>query len=230
MQVSVIGSGVIGLTVGYTLAQAGYKVTIIHSPNDPNFTSTKAGAHWRSFADDDVKLQKLDRISLDVFMQLSNNPASSVKIIQGYEVFDRKPKDWKDPWFNQILPGYGSFVSQKYEFGIQYKTIALSPPMYLTWLKSEFLKLGGKFIAKTVSHIDECRLDHSSIVINCSGIGARTLGGVLDCSMYPTRGHIVLVHAPEIKYTITKMDGDVTYIIPRGDGTVVLGGTREDHA
>jgi D-amino-acid oxidase len=47
--------------------------------------------------------------------------------------------------------------------------------------------------------------------------------------VYPTRGQIVLVvDAPNVKHTITSESStQPTYIIPRGDGTVVLGGTRD---
>ncbi|KAI9321234.1 hypothetical protein BX666DRAFT_2017321 [Dichotomocladium elegans] len=59
-----------------------------------------------------------------------------------------------------------------------------------------------------------------------TGLGARYLGGVNDTKVYPTRGQTLIVYAPQIKETITFLAKDhITYVIPRSDGTVVLGGT-----
>ena len=48
------------------------------------------------------------------------------------------------------------------------------------------------------------------LVVNCTGLGARTL--FRDTSMYPIRGHVIRVHAPWIK-SIYFMD-EQTYVIP----------------
>ncbi len=68
------------------------------------------------------------------------------------------------------------------------------------------------------------------IIVNCSGMAANRLAGVMDEQMYATRGHMALVRAPLVTHTVTLDCGDagITYIIPRGDGTVCLGGTRQE--
>jgi hypothetical protein len=49
----------------------------------------------------------------------------------------------------------------------------------------------------------------------------------LDTAMFPTRGETVLLRAPWITSGLQYAwkNGDTTYIIPRGSGVVVLGGT-----
>jgi D-amino-acid oxidase len=72
-------------------------------------------------------------------------------------------------------------------------------------------------------------------VIVCTGIGAITLGDVEDKTVFPIRGQIVKVRAPWIRTGWTRQVGSLnggeggerTYVIPRADGEVVLGGTRE---
>jgi len=72
-------------------------------------------------------------------------------------------------------------------------------------------------------------------VLVCVGLGASTLGGVSDPHIFPTRGQTVKVHAPWLKAGFTRQVGSLrggeggerTYIIPRADGDVILGGTRE---
>ncbi|KAJ3186133.1 hypothetical protein HK101_009724 [Irineochytrium annulatum] len=83
----------------------------------------------------------------------------------------------------------------------------------------------------------------ADIVVNCTGYGALTLGGVEDARVYPTRGQTMLVRAPQVNRMIstslssgsyrpkgsTEDDGSVTYVIPRDDGIVVLGGTYQSN-
>ncbi len=73
-------------------------------------------------------------------------------------------------------------------------------------------------------------------VLVCVGLGALTLGGVEDSTVFPTRGQIVKVHAPWVKSGYTRQVGSLrggeggerSYVIPRVDGEVILGGTREE--
>lgn len=106
----------------------------------------------------------------------------------------------------------------------------------MRWLQSQFTQLGGKIVKQALSHIDEIfdfvqdKNPSHVAVINCTGLGARFLGGVLDEAVFPTRGQTVVVHAPHIKATTTHVRPEgMTYIIPRSDGTVILGGTANKH-
>lgn len=67
----------------------------------------------------------------------------------------------------------------------------------------------------------------TEVVFNCVGNAARTLKGVEDPRVYPTRGQVVLVKAPNVKENIMRHGSDYeTYIIPRPNsgGHVILGG------
>jgi glycine/D-amino acid oxidase-like deaminating enzyme len=58
--------------------------------------------------------------------------------------------------------------------------------------------------------------------------GARTLGGVNDINMFSARGQMVIVeapHYPNISLSVHDQSIYSLYIIPRCNGTVVLGGT-----
>jgi D-amino-acid oxidase len=86
--------------------------------------------------------------------------------------------------------------------------VLINSPVYLKWLQSKFEVLGGKIVRQDISHIDQVvdlidkNIDQFA-VINCTGLGARFLGGVQDSAVYPTRGQTVIVKAPHIKKTIT---------------------------
>lgn len=66
------------------------------------------------------------------------------------------------------------------------------------------------------------------ILINSTGSGAKYLEDVQDTNMYTLRGQTVLVRAPHVKRQYYREGpGYDTYIIPRGDGTVICGGTMD---
>lgn len=61
---------------------------------------------------------------------------------------------------------------------------------------------------RAISHIDQVAdfvgTDQFA-AINCTGLGARFMGGVHDDAVFPTRGQTVVVNAPHIKKTITHL-------------------------
>lgn len=70
---------------------------------------------------------------------------------------------------------------------------------YLHWLLDQFINAGGKPRKMKISHINEAFEDGVHVVVNCTGIRAKTLGGVEDKAVYPTKGQTVSVWAPHIK-------------------------------
>jgi len=105
--------------------------------------------------------------------------------------------------------------------------------MYLPWLVGQCVKNGVSIKRGVLSHISEAAGLHSTgradVVVNCTGLMASKLGGVMDNNVYPGRGQIVLVrNEPGVMTTTSGTDdGDeeATYIMQRavGGGTV-LGG------
>lgn len=117
-------------------------------------------------------------------------------------------------------------------FGIKFTTYNFFCPKFLAFLKSYLTGLGVTFIRRRLDAIDDAFAFASTstskpIVFNCTGLGARTLGGVKDEAVYPTRGQVVVVRAPQIKENMA-LEGPVftTYVIPRpfSGGHVVCGG------
>lgn len=62
------------------------------------------------------------------------------------------------------------------------------------------------------------------IIVNCSGLGSKTLVG--DPDVYSVRGQVLKVEAPWLQHFIRDGDGK-TYIYP-GINSVTIGGTRQD--
>lgn len=57
--------------------------------------------------------------------------------------------------------------------------------------------MGGTIQRANLSHLNECIDIDTDIVVNCSGIHARTLGGVEDSAVFPARGQTVTAQLPQ---------------------------------
>ncbi|KAJ2877473.1 hypothetical protein IWW38_006567, partial [Coemansia aciculifera] len=147
----------------------------------------------------------------------------------------------EQPWYAskldsaRVLPE--SELPADVAYGVEYSTVLINVPQYLGYLKNKFTGMGGVIEQRALNHIEEALLvsvDGSNdpnkktpIVVNCAALGNRVLGGVCDASMQPVRGQTLVVSAPDAKRTLTRVGSQFSYVIPRGDGTVVLGGTAE---
>jgi D-amino-acid oxidase len=106
--------------------------------------------------------------------------------------------------------------------------------LYLPYLASQCLKYGTIIKRASLKHILDAKALHSSghpadIIVNCTGLGAIELGGVVDKTVYPARGQIVIVrNDADAMYDVSGTDDgedEIMYIMQRaaGGGTV-LGG------
>ncbi|CAG8436329.1 3042_t:CDS:2 [Diversispora eburnea] len=210
IRVNVVGAGVIGLTTALILQRLGYKVQIIaeHFPGDYNinYTSPWAGADWRFEKSQDKKFDKFLESTYKVLSDLSNEPGTGLKKIPSEDL----PPNTK--------------------VGLLYTTVTIDVPKYLHWLFDQFIYAGGATRKVHISHINEAFEDDVHIVVNCTGICAKTLGGVEDNNVYPTKGQTVSVWAPHVKAAYYQIDRDViTYIIPRESGEVICGGIKDEY-
>ncbi|RIB26113.1 hypothetical protein C2G38_2065761 [Gigaspora rosea] len=259
-QVTVIGAGISGLTTA-VLLQEQYNVTIVSrelpGKLKDGYASPWAGAIWKSFASlDDIRQQGFEKETFIHFWDLAHTKPSEtgIMIVDRFEYWDKYlPLKWNDPWFKDLCPEYRHLTKDELptdvEFGIKYKTVTINPPKHLSYLLDRFYALGGTIKRITLSHIQEAIFDNTEIVINCSGFGSKTLGGVQDQDIYPASEQTVLVQLPigHVNWCCTRSAVNITeifnsvkqqgneelpgkgerinYVIPRDNGEVVLGGT-----
>ncbi|EIE82123.1 hypothetical protein RO3G_06828 [Rhizopus delemar RA 99-880] len=215
VKIIVIGAGVIGITTALLLKQKGYedvKIIAKHVPGnmDIQYTSPYAGAHWRTMApNNDLMLQKLDAISYRQFLKIAENSNlldTGIMVVPSYDYYQTLSPDHTDPWFKNIVKDY-VFNSKKFNFLNEKDELPEGAKIghyYTTGIKRSWEKL--------------------------SWLGSKYIGGVKDKALYPTRGQTLVVKAPHVKRTLSYVGNHgITYVIPRSDGTAILGGSCDEN-
>jgi len=104
--------------------------------------------------------------------------------------------------------------------------LVVEPNRYLRALLRDYDARGGKVVIRAFSDMAEVLNLRMSLVMNCTGLGAKTLVG--DDQLVPVRGQLsILAPQPKVDYIALQPPGH--YMFPRSDG-IVLGGTFESGA
>lgn len=147
-----------------------------------------------------------------------------------------------DAWYKDVVPNYRvvppSELPPGYDSGIRHSSVCINAALYLPYLASQCLAHGARISRAELSHIaDAASMHHSGkpadVVVNCTGLLASKLGGVMDAKVIPVRGQTVVVRneATPMIATSGTDDGpdELCYIMQRaaGGGTI-LGGTYQE--
>jgi len=138
-----------------------------------------------------------------------------------------------DPWYATLMPNFRILSQDELPPGIDsataFTSVCINTSIYLPYLAGQCLKAGVKLKRGIVAHLDDAAGLHASgkpatIIVNCTGLGARSLGGVDDQSVFPARGQIVLVrNEPNVMCGVSGTDdsGDeCVYIMQRAAGGI----------
>ncbi|GAA5938352.1 hypothetical protein JCM3775_000870 [Rhodotorula graminis] len=247
--VVVLGAGVVGLSTAIRLLEHGYKVDVVARdlPDDPKsiaFTSPWAGAHHVSVATgSDMRMHEFDKHTFEVMSTMIEQGHGSLFFCTQTEFREQSRPTGDAGKLSQLSlvsryhPDFRWLDEHELPAGIAhgatFKAILIDTPTYLSSLVARLKELGGSLHrSNSLSSLDSVlsvhpSFAHADLVVNCSGLGARTL--VPDDKVFPTRGQLVIVKAPWVKEGRTRLgDGVYTYTIPRPKtGHVVLGGCAE---
>jgi D-amino-acid oxidase len=232
--VVVVGAGVAGLTTAISLAEAGLATRIVSAEPPSRTTSATAGALWGPvLCGPQDRCYEWARVGLSVLSALADPVAgpgwsAGVHQLSGREVSEAAavPPKWTEllPDLRILGPDElpGAFTS-----GWFYTAPAVIMPVYLEYLLNRYAAIGGTVEIEMVSSLSAV---DAPVVVNCTGIGARTLAG--DETVAPVRGQIVVAENPGISefYIDHGLRGfDYVYAFPHDD-VIVLGGTSEPGA
>ena len=204
--VIVVGGGIIGLTAGVRLAEAGATVEL-WSPVGPTETvSAVAAAVWfPSRSDPDPRLVTWAGVSYREFARQAERGVPGVRMLPTIN------RSRSEPWWAPATPGVETHFTAP----------ACEMETYLPWLRERFVRAGGRPRRRKIATFDEVPGDR---VVNATGLAAGRLCG--DLAVHPVRGQVVLVRNPGLTTSIRDEERGL-YIHPRSND-VVLGGTFED--
>ena len=229
---AVLGCGVMGLTTARLLQRRGGTVTIYAKEMPPETTSNIAGALWlptSSYHPQSVTAEFLNRFRLAA--RISNREFQNlvgdhygVRWIESYLLQREPAQDRELTGGAALYPATQIHREPKQYFGFphvtQFNTMLIEPATYLNALLRDFYLAGGKLIVKEFRSREEIALLPEQVILNCTGLGARTL--FKDEGLVPVRGQLeVLLPQSEIDYCY--LFGSI-YMFPRRDG-IILGGS-----
>lgn len=251
----ILGAGVIGLTSALLLSQnPHYCITVAatHMPGDYSisYASPWAGANYDTYAPKGSYANTLEKETWPNLQDLALNHLDAGIHFQDTRCVLRS-KDRGTEKYNAFLNSKQNYpwlkhwelaedeVRQDWDRVIVFESVCINTAIYLPWLVGRCLTSGVTFKRASVGHIRDAIDMHNShqpadIIVNCTGLGARSLGGVVDLQMYPVRGQTVLVaEENDAMYAVSGTDGpddDRDYQMKRaaGGGTV-LGGCAQDN-
>ena len=230
MEILIIGCGVSGLSSGVRLLEAGHRVSIWAEALPPDTTSNIAAAVWYPYkAYPEHLAVGWGAVAYRVFQELANEPRTGVAM---REVIELLPAPTSDPWWVAAVSGFRHATADELlgrrADGYVFSAPVIDMSIYLDYLMRRFRAAGGAIVQRRVGSLGEA-LAESPLVVNCSGLGARTLVG--DREMTPSRGQVLRVRADgSWRGAVDRVilddahPVDVTYIVPRIHD-IVLGGT-----
>jgi len=225
----VVGCGVSGLTTAVRLLEAGFKVRIVARDRTPNTTSDIAAAVWYPFRCGPPDRALLwSRRTFRALRELSRDPDTGVTMVEGIDLHETDPGP--DPWWKEAVDSFRQAEADELAPGHVAGHVFVAPvvamPVYLKWLEAKVEALHGTIETRSVGQLEPLLLE-ASLVVNCTGLGAREL--VKDDDLHPIRGQIVRVE-PGTCERFVQAGGKASplaYVIPRPDCTV-LGGTADE--
>ena len=225
-RVAIVGAGVSGLTCGVVFAERGHRTSIIAEESGPPITSAAAGAIW--FPYDAEPADAVIAWSLETFnilRELSGTPSSGVSMLE-LRSFARAGELEIPPWAfslgaRRLAP---ALLPACFTSGYMLVVPLTDTTIYLDYLAARFRRAGGEIqVGVHLDRLDEVNRD-CSLLINCTGIGAKTL--VPDADVEPHRGQVAIVPKTPQGHAVVCDDPPLMYAIPRTNDCV-FGGTNE---
>ena len=233
---AILGCGAAGLSAARLMQNAGWEVSIYAKDLPPNTTSNIAGGQWSptSVYDKDAVspafLSQFESAMRHAYRYYQNLVGSKygVRWISNYMIDDSpEEQDSLYSTYGDMYPERSQLNSSQHPFDathvLHMDTMLIEPAIYLPAMMNDFQIAGGKIIVKEFQDINEVLQLEEPVIINCTGLGSRTLFN--DNDLIPIKGQLTfLLPQNEIDYIIIGNGG--LYMFPRSDG-ILLGGTFE---
>ncbi|MEO7421516.1 MAG: FAD-dependent oxidoreductase [Ornithinibacter sp.] len=224
-RVTVVGTGVIGLTTALELARAGHSVHCVGDQAVLETVSAVAGGLWFPYhVDPRDRVLDWGSVALARFDDLATDPASGVSIREGVMV----ERGGADRWWTQGFSTWREADAADLPHGAEHGVVATVPivtmPVFLPWLLERCVGGGVAVSRGVVADLGEV---DSDVVVVAGGLRSPELLG-LDAagSVTPSRGQVAMLANPGLErwFVDDGHPGGMVYVLPHRDW-VICGGT-----
>ncbi|WP_156690099.1 FAD-dependent oxidoreductase [Mycobacterium sp. Marseille-P9652] len=223
-QVVVVGAGVSGLTSAVLLAEAGWQVRVWAAATPRQTTSAVAGAVWAPPRPGSAQTLAWSEHSLQVFRELSRDPATGVRMAPALVVGEILEADAYSAAVDIIPDLRPADPVDGAEAAFHATLPMIDMPHYLDYLMRRAAAVGVGIESRRVGSLDEAA-DAAPIVVNCAGLGAGALAG--DDTVRPMFGqHVVLTNPGLTQLYVEMHQGDEWVCYFPHPQRVVCGGIR----
>lgn len=186
--ISIVGSGVSGLTCGVRLLEAGFTNVKLFSKEDIyHTTSMVASAIWFPYLPYEDKLTNdLALISYERFTKMAGQ--HGIKLTDLLFV-NKETIHLPASMRSREQRPISDSILQQYPHSECYAVPFIDTSIYLPYLLDQYKSLGGQWIQKEIENFSD--IESESTIVNCAGLGAKKLCS--DESLYPVRGQIVVI-------------------------------------
>ena len=224
-RVAIVGAGVSGLTCGVVFAENGFKTSILAEQIGNQTDSAAAAAMWYPYdAGPAGQTIAWALTTYGALNDLARDPRSGVSVVD-LRTFSRTGEieipEWALPLGARRLH---SEIPATFVSGFALDVPVMDTTIYLDYLAGRFREAGGELRPNMCfANLEE--IDPGfDLIINCSGIGARTL--VRDSDVEPHRGQVAIVARMDRPGAVVCDDPPLMYAIPRANDCV-FGGTNQ---
>jgi D-amino-acid oxidase len=227
--VSVIGSGVVGLSIAHELARAGHAVTVISDQPWEQTCSATAGAIWFPFeVDGGVGTEQMLRSTLERFEIIHDEHGEAGvdlrpgTVVERSTVVDREWTRVVPRWRETSLVPPGTT-------GVRATVPVITMSAYLPWLRAATEARGVRFEARTIGDLGAAEVAGAIVVIAAGLRSTQLIDDELPVD--PVRGQVVRIDnsgrdGVQEWLLDDQNPAGLTYVIPRRD-CLVLGGTAD---
>ncbi|MCX5688327.1 MAG: FAD-dependent oxidoreductase [Planctomycetota bacterium] len=225
-RITVVGAGVIGLTTADALREAGHDVHIIAAAWGSHITSAAAGAIWFPFRSDPAPIINRWAATTRRWQEslASRIPELGIDVLTLEVQTDSPARPWWADAIDDLAPPISGRPEAPYIW--RFKAPRIEPALFCGWFERSFK---GRLTQRTLTSPQELNELGGDLIINCTGIGSRTLCN--DRTLQGVWGQTTIVATDGIDCSTSISDerdeSQFYYSIPRRN-EVVLGGCALD--
>lgn len=217
--IAIIGAGIMGLCVADVLYDNGYKVKVYAEKLHPDTTSDIAAGFFGSFSvaipEDKKKKEQFERIlknSEEKLLEIMRAPDQGIKgvCLTDFYIFNTENED------ETVY-----FSNETEKKCCKKEKLIMKGPFYFESIFRKIQEKGIQFIVRKFNNLEEILALPESIIINCTGIGARNLFD--DSELIGIKGHLVHLKKDNCNYLLGNADEKTSFFIMPWDDRLVIG-------